>query len=283
MQINDWLANAGQYPVTSPDEIIVNARIVQDWRAGLTSKRKGQAALQRIVKGNLRLVAAIWKKKYLNRNVAPTHSLEILQEGAIGLNDAAMRFDPSSGYRFSTFASWWIIKSMKEYQRDGERLVRIKGDMHWKALKAMRMVHYEKGRHTDEEIEAALKMPIKRAIDLAMTFEMTRPKSFDIRVGRGAEGTPLHEVISDPRPNTPDTGIDNAESIANYLFNQFDIEPRMRELILCRFEARGAAKTYGNRCLKSTKKDQGQITSLINQMAARLQDQGITLASLTGA
>ncbi|ACT65675.1 predicted protein [Cyanophage PSS2] len=284
MQINDWLANAAQYPITSQEEVIVNARIVKNWKAGLVSERKGQAALQRIVKGNLRLVAAIWKKRYLKRNIAPAHSLEILQEGAIGLNDAAMRFDPSSGYRFSTFASWWIIKSMKEYQRDSERLVRFKGDMHWKALKAVKMLHTEKGQHSTEEIEKALKMPAKRAINLAMTFTQLHPKSLDVpNQLSGNDASPLHEFIADPSTTTFDYEIPNADRIAKYLFDQFDVEPRMRELILNRFEVRGVAKETRNAQLRSTKKDQGQITALLNRITARLQDQGVTLTSLIGA
>ena len=278
MQINDWLANAAQHPVPTEEEVIILSRTIQDGKQGLVSKAKYQAAVTRLVRGNLLLVGAIWKRRYLKRGVASLHSLELLQEGAIGLYDAAIRFDPTKGYRFSTYANNWIVKSMKEFQRDKERLVRFKSEMHWKALKAVRMTNRNLDeRHSPEEIEEALKMPMDRALELARLFVITAAMSLDIDDDNKDS---MHERIADPNSVEIETDVPDAYRLAVEIFDRFEVEPRLRELIMARYTVRKTAKGWSNAASHCTKADQGRITSMVNKISRKLREEGVTLASL---
>ena len=89
----------------------------------LAQIRGGQRALTRMVAGNLRMVAAIARK--YSGTVKHLSMDDIIQEGNVGLCRAAEKFDPSRGYKFSTYAYWWIRQSINRAISDKERVVRI--------------------------------------------------------------------------------------------------------------------------------------------------------------
>jgi RNA polymerase primary sigma factor len=118
--VGAWLEAAGRVPLLTHREELELGRMVrawQDWPGGLEQapagvRRRGLRARDRMVRGNLRLVVAV-VKKYANvaaRRGVPV--VDLLQEGAIGLQRGAEKFDPSTGYKFSTYAFWWIRQAI---------------------------------------------------------------------------------------------------------------------------------------------------------------------------
>jgi RNA polymerase primary sigma factor len=133
--IRDYLNSIGQIPLLTHDEELMLGRSIQAWQADRQSNnpcpriaRRGKRALDRMVKGNLRLVVSV-SRKYLGRAYTMTH-MDLIQEGNVGLIRAAEKFDPARGYKFSTYATWWIRQAMARLLAQNDRIVRIPTNAH---------------------------------------------------------------------------------------------------------------------------------------------------------
>lgn len=134
-EVNEYLNRIGKEPLLTAEEEIVLGRQVQEAQrilglnpAELSLQQKrilrlGEKAKQRMVQANLRLCFSIAKSCANKR-----HSLTILdlaQEGAIGLHRAVEKFDPTRGYKFSTYAHWWIRQSITRAISEKDRLIKL--------------------------------------------------------------------------------------------------------------------------------------------------------------
>jgi RNA polymerase primary sigma factor len=133
--IRDYLNSIGQIPLLTHDEELMLGRSIQTWQDNRQSDnpcprtaRRGKRALDRMVKGNLRLVVSV-SRKYLGRAYTIT-LMDLIQEGNLGLIRAAERFDPARGYKFSTYATWWIRQAMARALAQNDRIVRIPTNAH---------------------------------------------------------------------------------------------------------------------------------------------------------
>ncbi|MEB3302353.1 MAG: sigma-70 family RNA polymerase sigma factor, partial [Cyanobacteriota bacterium] len=128
-----YLGTIGRVPLLTPAEEVQLARFVQQGKAlqgipadTLTSRQKrqirmGQRARDRMMAANLRLVVSV-AKKYQNQGL---ELLDLVQEGAIGLERAVDKFDPAMGYKFSTYAYWWIRQGMTRAIDNSARTIRL--------------------------------------------------------------------------------------------------------------------------------------------------------------
>ena len=215
-----YLKEIGKVPLLAPDEEI---ELAQKMSAGNLAKEQleeaeegslspedqaelkklakaGDAAKQKLAEANLRLVVSI-AKRYVGRGML---FLDLIQEGNLGLIKAVEKFDYTKGYKFSTYATWWIRQAITRAIADQARTIRIPVHMVEtinKVIRVSRQLLQELGHDpTPEEIAEEMTMPVERVREILKIAQ--EPVSLETPIGE-EEDSHLGDFIEDDTASEP--------------------------------------------------------------------------------
>jgi RNA polymerase sigma factor (RpoD-like family) len=266
--IGAFFKEMARYPLLTPDEETTLASDVRDWvvletlqcqlretwgrvptpaelsqAADLSEQQlqyyrdRGRSAQQRMIRSNLRLVVSI-AKRYLNRGVP---FLDLIQEGSLGLSRATEKFDPDKGYKFSTYAYWWIRQAITRTIANDARTVRL--PIHIveklnKLKKTYRQLGQQLHRYpTDREVAAALEVSVDQLRQLKQVS--WRSVSLNRRIGIDEE-TEVLELLEDRDQISPDDRLnENLMSSGIEAILQEVLTDRERDVIVLRYGLHG--------------------------------------------
>ncbi|MCU0665901.1 MAG: sigma-70 family RNA polymerase sigma factor [Candidatus Omnitrophica bacterium] len=209
--------------LTAQEEIQLSNRI----HAGDEQARKN------MIRANLRLVINI-AKKYMYLGIP---FMDLIEEGNLGLMRAVDKFNPRKGYRFSTYAAWWIRQNITRSIIEQGKLIRIPVYMNelitkWKKAKEQ-LAHKLKRQPTDQEITKKLRLTKAKAEQINFWLATTT-SSLEAPVGEEGEGQ-IHDLLEDTASASPDAGIRkllDKERVSNLMEN---MPERERTVVGMRF------------------------------------------------
>ena len=222
-----YLNEIGFSPLLTPEEEVHFARLA----------RKGDpAGRKRMIESNLRLVVKI-ARRYVNRGLS---LLDLVEEGNLGLIRAVEKFDPERGFRFSTYATWWIRQTVERAIMNQTRTIRLPihvvKELNVYLRAARELTQKLDHEPSPEEIANLLEKPVadvKRMLGLN-----ERVTSVDVSLGPDTDKT-LLDTLSDDKPNDPCELLlddDLSASIDQWLS---DLTEKQREVVIRRFGLRG--------------------------------------------
>ncbi|MBP7546323.1 MAG: RNA polymerase sigma factor RpoS [Corallincola sp.] len=246
-----YLSEIGFSPLLTAEEEVYFARRAQ---------RGDAASRKRMIESNLRLVVKI-ARRYHNRGLA---LLDLIEEGNLGLIRAVEKFDPERGFRFSTYATWWIRQTIERAIMNQTRTIRLPihvvKELNVYLRTARELAHKLDHEPTAEEIARELDRPVEDVTRMLRLNE--RISSVDTPIG-GDSDKALLDVIADENDGGPERRLQDAdiqESIVQWLG---ELTPKHREVLARRFGLLGYEP--------STLEDVGREIGLTRERVRQIQ------------
>lgn len=250
-----YLGEIGFSPLLTAEEEVYFAR---------RALRGDAASRRRMIESNLRLVVKI-ARRYSNRGLT---LLDLIEEGNLGLIRAVEKFDPERGFRFSTYATWWIRQTIERAIMNQIRTIRlpihIVKELNVYLRTARELAHKLDHEPSAEEIAAKLDKPVDDVSRMLRLNE--RITSVDTPIGGDSEKA-LLDILADEKDNGPENTTqddDMKKSIVKWLF---ELNSKQREVLARRFGLLGYEA--------ATLEDVGKEIGLTRERVRQIQVEGL--------
>jgi RNA polymerase nonessential primary-like sigma factor len=222
-----YLKEIGYAPLLTAEEEVYFSRLIH---------KGDESARKRMIESNLRLVVKI-ARRYVNRGLS---LLDLIEEGNLGLMRAVEKFDPELGFRFSTYATWWIRQSAERALMNQTRTIRL--PIH--VVKELN-IYFKASRRLAQELEhdpsageIAQSMD-KTVADVSRMFRLNEQiSSMDVPLGKEGDRT-LVDTIADSHPSDPEELTEDEDLISSIEACLTELSDKHREVIIRRFGLRG--------------------------------------------
>ncbi|WP_417696454.1 RNA polymerase sigma factor RpoS [Psychromonas sp.] len=267
-----YLGEIGYSPLlTAPEEVYYARRL----------QRGDQVARKRMIESNLRLVVKI-SRRYNNRGLS---LLDLVEEGNLGLIRAVEKFDPEKGFRFSTYATWWVRQTIERAIMNQTRTIRlpihIVKKLNVYLRTARELTHKLAYEPTPEDIAKELDVSAKEVAKILKLNE--RISSVDSPIGNTADKD-LLDIIPDSTDSTPENSLQTSDMKLRIVDWLEDLQPKQREVLARRFGLLG----YEADTLENVGKEIGLTRERVRQIQVEalkslhdvLSAQGLSIDSL---
>jgi len=227
-------------------------------------ERLSEEARAKLIKANLRLVVKI-ANDFSGKGL-PKHDL--ISEGNIGLMNAAQKFDPTKGAKFSTYSTWWIKQAMRRALAEQSRTIRVPIQSVEKIAKIrsmQRKLEEKLGRPaTDEEIADALELSRRTVTELRFANLSTSSLNDPIQDGEQGE---IQDFIADSEKNAPDQMLGDFESIDRLKGLVDRLRDREKQVLTLRFGLDGSPQM--------TLEEVGEVLGCTRERVRQIQNKAI--------
>jgi len=255
--LEKYLQEIGKVELVSPEDEVKLARLI---------KQGDQKALDRLTKGNLRFVVSV-AKQYQNQGLSLP---DLINEGNLGLIKAAQRFDETRGFKFISYAVWWIRQSILQSLAEQARIVRLplnKVGLTNRIQKTYSQLEQEYEREPSaEELAEALGMDIEE-VTASMGIS-SRHVSMDSPMSEGEENT-LLDVLENPNAEKTDDNLMYKESLQTEIERSLTTLTERQKEVICFFFGIGVDHPM-------SLEDIGEKFSLTRERVRQIKDKAIT-------
>jgi len=255
--LEKYLQEIGKVELVSPEDEVKLARLI---------KQGDQKALDRLTKGNLRFVVSV-AKQYQNQGLSLP---DLINEGNLGLIKAAQRFDETRGFKFISYAVWWIRQSILQSLAEQARIVRLplnKVGLTNRIQKTYSQLEQQFEREpSTEEVAEALEMDIE---EVAASMGISaRHVSMDSPMSDGEENT-LLDVMENPNAEKTDGDLMYRESLKTEIERSLTTLTERQKEVICFFFGIGVDHPM-------SLEDIGEKFSLTRERVRQIKDKAIT-------